>query len=260
MRPPVLNPLFAALTSLSGIGPKLEALYARLLDRETPRLIDLLFHLPSGTIDRRARPKLNEVEPGTVVTVAVTVEEHRPAPRNRPRAPYRILVSDDTGTTPDRPDDGAALTPGEPSAVAGQEIPAAAEVIPPPPPDIQDIITDVAALLQGEARDLTSVPLDMDDLTDFDRRVYEVARGIPPGRVLTYGEIASRLGIDNARAVGQSLGRNPFAVIVPCHRVVAANGRLGGFSANGGATTKRRLLAIEGARRDESPTLFDLIP
>ena len=98
MRPPVLNPLFAALTSLSGIGPKLEALYARLLDRETPRLIDLLFHLPSGTIDRRARPKLNEVEPGTVVTVAVTVEEHRPAPRNRPRAPYRILVSDDTGT------------------------------------------------------------------------------------------------------------------------------------------------------------------
>ena len=98
MRPPVLNPLFAALTSLSGIGPKLEALYARLLDRETPRLIDLLFHLPSGPIDRRARPKLNEVEPGTVVTVAVTVEEHRPAPRNRPRAPYRILVSDDTGT------------------------------------------------------------------------------------------------------------------------------------------------------------------
>ena len=98
MRPPVLNPLFAALTSLSGIGPKLETLYARLLDRETPRLIDLLFHLPSGTIDRRARPKLNEVEPGTVVTVAVTVEEHRPAPRHRPRAPYRVLVSDDTGT------------------------------------------------------------------------------------------------------------------------------------------------------------------
>jgi len=98
MRPPVLNPLFAALTSLSGIGPKLEALYARLLDRETPRLVDLLFHLPSGAIDRRARPKLNEVEPGTVVTVAVTVEEHRPAPRHRPRAPYRILVSDDTGT------------------------------------------------------------------------------------------------------------------------------------------------------------------
>jgi ATP-dependent DNA helicase RecG len=98
MRPQILNPLFAALTSLSGIGPKLEALYTRLLDRETPRLIDLLFHLPTGAIDRRARPKLNEVEPGTVVTVAVKVEEHRPAPRHRPRAPYRILTSDDTGT------------------------------------------------------------------------------------------------------------------------------------------------------------------
>ena len=99
MRPPVLNPLFASLTSLPGVGPKLERLYARLLEREAPRVIDLLFHLPSGTIDRRARPKLNEVQDGQLVTVAVTVEEHRPAPRHRPRAPYRILTSDDTGIT-----------------------------------------------------------------------------------------------------------------------------------------------------------------
>jgi ATP-dependent DNA helicase RecG len=98
MRPPVLNPLFAALTSLSGVGPKLEKLYARLLDREAPRVIDLLLHLPSGAIDRRARPKLNEVQPGRVVTVAVTVEEHCPAPPHRSRAPYRIIASDDTGT------------------------------------------------------------------------------------------------------------------------------------------------------------------
>jgi methylated-DNA-[protein]-cysteine S-methyltransferase len=129
----------------------------------------------------------------------------------------------------------------------------------PPPQDIQGIIADVVALLEGEARDLSAVPLDLEGVSDFDRHVYEVARGIPPGRVLTYGEVAARLGINNARAIGQSLGRNPFAVIVPCHRVVAADGRLGGFSANGGATTKRRLLAIENARRDESPTLFDLI-
>ncbi len=98
MRPLVLNPLFAALTSLPGVGPKLEVLYARLLEREAPRVIDLLLHLPSGTIDRRARPKLNEVQPGQVVTVAVTVEEHRPAPPHRARAPYRIVTSDDTGT------------------------------------------------------------------------------------------------------------------------------------------------------------------
>jgi methylated-DNA-[protein]-cysteine S-methyltransferase len=129
----------------------------------------------------------------------------------------------------------------------------------PPPPHIQGIVADVTALLQGEARDLSAVSLDMEGVPDFDRRVYEIARRIPPGRVLTYGEVAARLGINNARAIGQSLGRNPFAVIVPCHRVVAVGGKLGGFSANGGATTKRRLLAIEDARRDENPTLFDLI-
>jgi ATP-dependent DNA helicase RecG len=99
MRPPVLNPLFASLTSLPGVGPRLEKLYARLLDREAPRVIDLLFHMPSGTIDRRARPKLNAVQDGQLVTVAVRVEEHRPAPRHRPRAPYRVITSDDTGIT-----------------------------------------------------------------------------------------------------------------------------------------------------------------
>ncbi|MEJ2433366.1 MAG: ATP-dependent DNA helicase RecG [Pseudolabrys sp.] len=99
MRPPILNPLFAALTSLPGVGPRLEKLYARLLDREAPRVIDLLFHMPSGTIDRRARPKLNAVQDGQLVTVAVRVEEHRPAPRHRPRAPYRVITSDDTGIT-----------------------------------------------------------------------------------------------------------------------------------------------------------------
>lgn len=99
MRPLVLSPLFASVTSLPGVGPKLERLYAKLTDREMPRVVDLLLHLPSGAIDRRARPKLNEVQPGQVVTVAVQVEEHRPAPRNRPRAPYRIITSDDTGVT-----------------------------------------------------------------------------------------------------------------------------------------------------------------
>src|SRR6185312_2932479 len=96
MRPALLNPLFAALTSLAGIGPKLEKLYAHLLECDPPKLIDLLFHMPSGAIDRRARPQLRDVIPGTVVTVQVRVVEHRPAPPNRPRAPYRVLVEDDT--------------------------------------------------------------------------------------------------------------------------------------------------------------------
>jgi ATP-dependent DNA helicase RecG len=97
MRPLVLNPLFASLTSLPGVGPKLEKLYARLFDREAPRVVDLLFHLPSGVIDRRARPKLRDVQPGQVVTVAVTIGKHRPGPPRRSRAPYRVYTSDDTG-------------------------------------------------------------------------------------------------------------------------------------------------------------------
>jgi ATP-dependent DNA helicase RecG len=96
----LLDPLFAALTTLPGVGPKLEKLYRRLLGRgDTPaRVADLLFHLPAGTVDRRARPKLAEVVPGSVATVAVTVDKHRPSPPNRPRAPYRIETHDDTGT------------------------------------------------------------------------------------------------------------------------------------------------------------------
>ncbi|MGA7387715.1 MAG: ATP-dependent DNA helicase RecG, partial [Pseudolabrys sp.] len=97
MRPLVLNPLFASLTSLPGVGPKLEKLYARLLDREAPRVVDLLFHLPSGAIDRRARPKLRDVQPGQVITVAVTIDKRRPSPPHRSRAPYRIYTHDDTG-------------------------------------------------------------------------------------------------------------------------------------------------------------------
>src|SRR6185503_391502 len=99
MRPTVLNPLFAALTSLPGVGPKLEQLYRRLLGRDdtAARVVDLLLHLPTGTIDRRARPKLREVVPDTVVTVAVSVDRHRPPPPRRPRAPYQVYTSDETG-------------------------------------------------------------------------------------------------------------------------------------------------------------------
>ena len=100
MRPAVLNPLFASLSTLPGIGPKLEKLFGRLIarDSEKPRIVDLLFHLPSGLVDRRNRPKLSEVEPGTVVTVAVTADRHRPPPPHRPRAPYNIETSDNTNT------------------------------------------------------------------------------------------------------------------------------------------------------------------
>jgi methylated-DNA-[protein]-cysteine S-methyltransferase len=127
-----------------------------------------------------------------------------------------------------------------------------------PPPEVQAAIEDIVALLRGEARDLSGVALDIERVAAFDRRVYEIARNIPAGETLSYGEIAARLGgRDLARDVGQALGRNPFPIVVPCHRVLAAGGKAGGFSANGGVTTKLRLLTIERARTSATPTLFD---
>lgn len=128
----------------------------------------------------------------------------------------------------------------------------------PPTPAVRRAIDGIVALLRGEAIDLSPVELDMEGVPELHRRVYETARTIPPGATLTYGDVAARLGDPGlARAVGQALGRNPFALIVPCHRVVAADGKLGGFSANGGVTTKRRLLTIEGTRGNETLPLFD---
>jgi methylated-DNA-[protein]-cysteine S-methyltransferase len=117
-----------------------------------------------------------------------------------------------------------------------------------PPPDVARAIEEITALLRGEARDLAAIALDMEGVPPFHRRVYEAARAIAPGETLSYGEVAARLGSPgSARAVGQALGRNPFAIVVPCHRVLAAGGKPGGFSANGGITTKLRMLAIERA-------------
>jgi len=98
MRPALLNPLFAPVTSLSGVGPKQDKLFRYLLGRdETPRLVDLLLHLPASVIDRRARPKIRDAVPGTVVTLEVTVDRHRPTPGRNPRAPHLVYASDDTG-------------------------------------------------------------------------------------------------------------------------------------------------------------------
>jgi methylated-DNA-[protein]-cysteine S-methyltransferase len=128
----------------------------------------------------------------------------------------------------------------------------------PPPPGVRRAIDGIVALLQGEPADLSTVSLDMDRLPPFHRLVYDVARAISPGQTLSYGEVARRAGTPGAaRAVGRALGRNPFAIIVPCHRVLAAGGRIGGFSANGGTTTKMRLLSLEGARVAGIPALLD---
>jgi O-6-methylguanine DNA methyltransferase len=117
-----------------------------------------------------------------------------------------------------------------------------------PTPEIKAAIAGIQSLLRGESSDLSAIKLDMQGVPMGHRRVYEAARTIPPGATVTYGEIARRLGDPAlAREVGQALAKNPFAIVVPCHRVVASNGKLGGFSAAGGTRTKQRMLAIEGS-------------
>ncbi len=98
MRPALLNPLFAPVTTLGGVGPKQDKLFRYLLGRdETPRLVDLLLHLPASVIDRRARPKIRDATQGAVVTLEVTVDRHRPPPPRNARAPFLVYASDDTG-------------------------------------------------------------------------------------------------------------------------------------------------------------------
>lgn len=127
-----------------------------------------------------------------------------------------------------------------------------------PPAFVQQAIHRVQQLLAGAGDDLCDLPLALEGVPAFHQRVYEVTRAIPPGQVLTYGEVARRVGEPGAsRAVGQALGKNPFAPVVPCHRVLAAGGRSGGFSAEGGADTKLRMLEIEKARFGGEPGLFD---
>jgi len=127
----------------------------------------------------------------------------------------------------------------------------------PPPPEMQKVIDRVLALLAGDPVDLGDVPLDFGAAPEFHQRAYAIARTIPPGQTMTYGEIARRLGVPHeSREVGQAMGKNPIAIIMPCHRVLGADGKMGGFSANGGVATKRRILEIEGAAAVSAGPLF----
>ena len=126
-----------------------------------------------------------------------------------------------------------------------------------PPAEVQRAIDAITSLLRGERTDLRGIALDMRGVPELHRRVYEIARTIPPGETLAYGELAARLGDKQlARDVGQALAKNPFSIVVPCHRVLAANGKLGGFSARGGTETKLRMLSIEGVQLPGTLPLF----
>lgn len=128
----------------------------------------------------------------------------------------------------------------------------------PPPSAIARAVERIVALLEGEPIDFSDTPLDLDGVSPFERRVYDAALRIPPGETRTYGAVARELGEPGAaQAVGRALGANPIPIIVPCHRVLGADGKVGGFSAPGGVSTKARMLTIERARISEQPTLFD---
>ena len=130
----------------------------------------------------------------------------------------------------------------------------------PPSPPVQRAIDGIRALLSGERRDLIDIAVDNSETPDFNARVYAIVRKIPPGQTMTYGEVAERLGDKSlARAVGVAMGQNPCPIVMPCHRVLAASGKSGGFSAPGGVATKLTLLTIEGAQPG-GPTLFGDLP
>jgi methylated-DNA-[protein]-cysteine S-methyltransferase len=129
-----------------------------------------------------------------------------------------------------------------------------------PPPGVELAIDGIVALLRGQGADFSDVTLDMQGVPPFTSRVYALARTIPRGETMTYGEVAKRLGASGAvHAVGQAITRNPFTIIIPCHRVLAAAGETSGICANGGVITKRRLLSLEGALAGSGPTLFDVL-
>jgi methylated-DNA-[protein]-cysteine S-methyltransferase len=131
--------------------------------------------------------------------------------------------------------------------------------ISPPPAAVQRTIERINDLLAGGRDDLVDVELDFSLVSPFNRRVYEIARAIPPGETSTYGQIAKAMNEPGAaRAIGKALGENPWPIIVPCHRVLGADGKSGGFSAPGGVETKARMLTIERAKTSAAPTLFDL--
>jgi methylated-DNA-[protein]-cysteine S-methyltransferase len=158
-----------------------------------------------------------------------------------------------------QPDSGiAAVVIAEPTADAvrarmAKYNPDAAESE--PPADFKAAVARITAHLAGELDDLRDIAVDLDDVSEWRREVYEVLRDVDPGETITYGEIAGRLGNPHAaREVGQAMGSNPVPIVVPCHRCLAADNKMGGFSAPGGIATKLRLLAIEGAATPEGQT------
>ncbi len=145
------------------------------------------------------------------------------------------------------PERDEAMTAKRLAAKAGSAGPAE------PPRAIAAVIADIRRYLAGERIDFSAVPVDLDNVDPFRRKLYAALRAIDYGRTTTYGALAKALGAaewEGARDVGEAMGRNPVPIVIPCHRVLAAGGKLGGFTAPGGIATKQKLLALEGVHFD----------
>jgi methylated-DNA-[protein]-cysteine S-methyltransferase len=130
-----------------------------------------------------------------------------------------------------------------------------------PPRAVGEVIGELVAYFAGQRIDFSGVAVDLSRVPAFHRSIYGALRKVGWGETATYGELARRAGAPGAaRAVGQAMGRNPVPIIIPCHRVLAAGGKIGGFSAYGGAVTKERLLALEGVHPSGTPQLPGLLP
>jgi methylated-DNA-[protein]-cysteine S-methyltransferase len=128
----------------------------------------------------------------------------------------------------------------------------------PPPPWVTTLVDDIRNYLAGQKIDFSGIAVDLDGIDDVRRKIYLTLRDVPFGRTTTYGELARAIGIadwEGARDVGEAMGRNPVPIVIPCHRVLAAGNKLGGFSAYGGTSTKKKLLALEGVNLGEAPRL-----
>ncbi|MCG6203986.1 methylated-DNA--[protein]-cysteine S-methyltransferase [Rhodopseudomonas sp. HC1] len=129
-----------------------------------------------------------------------------------------------------------------------------------PTPEAAGAIAGIAAILRGAPADFSDIQLDLGGLPAFDCRVYDAIRAIPRGETATHADLAQRVGSSGAlHAVGHAIRRNPFALIVPCHRALQTAGDTSGICANGGVITRRRLLAMEGALAAGGPSLFDVL-
>jgi methylated-DNA-[protein]-cysteine S-methyltransferase len=151
------------------------------------------------------------------------------------------------------PEKDAATTERRLAKKGGSSGPAA------PPPAVQAVIADIQSYLDGRKVDFSAVAVDLSGIDDLRRRIYEALRSIEFGRTITYGDLARSIGAtdwEGARDVGAAMGSNRIPIVIPCHRVLAAGGKLGGFSAYGGTKTKQKLLALEGVRfGGEAPRL-----